>query len=70
MWGTICDDNFGNVDAGVACTMLGLGYVSTCDHLFLGLVSISISLSNWTVKQINYHLSPVTHGRLVAGVWR
>jgi len=26
-WGTICDDSFSNVDAGVACYMLGYGYV-------------------------------------------
>ena len=25
IWGTICDDGFGDADAGVACSMLGLG---------------------------------------------
>lgn len=24
-WGTICDDSWGNVDAGVICHMLGFG---------------------------------------------
>ena len=27
VWGTVCDDNFGDVDASVACSMLGLGFV-------------------------------------------
>ena len=31
VWGTVCDDSFENVDAGLACQSLGLGLVmSTC----------------------------------------
>jgi len=28
-WGTVCDDNFHDVDASVVCYSLGLGYVMT-----------------------------------------
>jgi len=32
IWGTVCDYEFDDVDAGVACYMLGLGYVSKCSR--------------------------------------
>ena len=35
VWGTVCDNDFDNADAAVACYMLGYGYVLNCVGLAL-----------------------------------
>ena len=39
-WGTVCDDEFDNIDAKVACLAFGIVFVR-CDHSFSGLHSIA-----------------------------
>jgi hypothetical protein len=40
-WGTVCDDDFEEIDAKVACWSLGFGFVTNISGVIYGLGSIS-----------------------------
>ena len=52
-WGTVCDDLFGDIDAGVACSMLGLGY-EICWLFLIAVVECLVIKLNQVLQCMQY----------------
>ena len=52
-WGTVCGNSFDDVDAGVACFMLGYRYVSECRPRLYTDVWLALTLGCGVRQQVS-----------------